>query len=177
MSEWPEDLLPVERDANSWGICPFCYHSCRKKPLEPVEDKDVAYSGGEEDLGAYAAVHDDASVVHEACTHDALVGGILDGAYDRAVVHTRRMDDVQDGDDPAVELQEIEHSSGGHNPCTNTVHFRSRALPESILPGGEKHSECFRLVDLGIVPRVVSSCLGKYVRLSFLRNDQCFRAS
>lgn len=176
MSGWPKDHLPVEHDVNSSGTCPFYYRSYRKELLV-VEDKDVAYSGGEEDLDAYAAVHDDALVVHEAYTHDALVGEIPGGAYDRAEAHIRRMGDARDGDDPVVELQVNENSSDGHNPCTNTVHFRSRAHPESTLPDGEKHSGCLHLVDWGIVPRVVSSCLVKYVRLSFLRNDQCFRAS
>lgn len=120
--------------------------------------KDEACSDDAEDLDACVAVHDDASVVHEACIHDALVGGSPDGAYDRVVVHIHRMGDAQGDDVPAVELQVNEHSSGGHSPCTNTVHFHSRALLESTLPDGEKHSECFRLVDWGIEPRVVSSC-------------------
>lgn len=126
-----------------------------------MEYKDVACSDGVlEDLDACAVVRDDALVVHEACIHDALAGGIPDDASDRAVVHIHRMGDVRGDDVPAVELQVNGRNSDGHNPCTNTVHFRSRALHESTLPGGVKHSECFRLVDWGIVPHDVSSCLG-----------------
>lgn len=125
-----------------------------------MEDTDVAYSDDEEDLDACAVVHDDALVVHEACIHDALVGGSPDGAYDQVAVRIHRMGDALGGDDPAVELQENGHNSVGHNPCTSTVHFHFRALHENTLRDGEKHNGYFRLVDWGILLRVVSSCLG-----------------